>query len=437
MENYIESVRNQYEDYPYPLRDPEDEQKRLLPCYGEYLGQLSHYLFRGKQDFEKGFRVLIAGCGTGDALVYIGEQLRGKKDAEIVCLDISQASMAIARKRADIRGFTNVSYIHDSLLNLPCLDLGKFDYINCTGVLHHLKSPSDGLHALKSVLKEQAAGISIMIYGRYGRTGVYQIQELMRLVNGDEADRAKEVENTKIVLGSLPETNWFQRAGELLSDHKTDGDIGIYDLFLHKQDRSYSIPEMYEFIDNSGLNFVEFTIPVVRHMLKPDEYIKDHALLERIAKYDNRTRQAIAELIIGNVFKHIFYVSNRKDTIASLDDLSNVPYFVTPAGDLYDMIDRNPGQPVTVTHPQGMKVKFWPRRYTKFVLKYINGNRSLKEVFDCVREELKDPSVNDEELLTDFRFVYDLFSSLDWMLLRDKSIAPYPTFQKLSAPMKK
>jgi hypothetical protein len=304
-------------------------------------------------------------------------------------------------------------------------------------VLHHLNSPSDGLLALKSVLKEQAAGMSIMVYGRYGRTGIYQIQDLMRLVNGDEPDRTKEVENTKIILNSLPESNWFQKAGELISDHKTDGDIGIYDLFLNKKDRPYSIPEMYELIDNAGLNFVEFTIPEVRHMLKPDEYIKDAGLIEKIKKYDTRTQQAIAELIVGNIFKHIFYVSNSKDTIASLDDLNNVPYFVAPAGDLFNIIDKNPGQIVTATHPQGMKVKFKPRLNTKFVLKYIDGNHSLKEVFDCVREECKDTSIKNEELLADFRFVYNLFNSLDWMLLRDKSIAPYPTFQELQAFMKK
>jgi 2-polyprenyl-3-methyl-5-hydroxy-6-metoxy-1,4-benzoquinol methylase len=65
---------------------------------------------------------------------------------------VSSASLAIAKKRAEIRGLTNIAWIHDSLLNLGRLGLGKFDYINCVGVLHHLENPDDGLRALLEVL---------------------------------------------------------------------------------------------------------------------------------------------------------------------------------------------------------------------------------------------------------------------------------------------
>lgn len=61
---------------------------------------INHYCFAGQQDFRNGWRVLVAGGGT--ATIYLAEQLRAT-DAEIVHLDLSAASIAIARRRAEIR----------------------------------------------------------------------------------------------------------------------------------------------------------------------------------------------------------------------------------------------------------------------------------------------------------------------------------------------
>ncbi|WP_394355825.1 class I SAM-dependent methyltransferase [Candidatus Trichorickettsia mobilis] len=137
------AVQEQYQEYPYPLRYPEDENKRLISTIGDCLAVLNHYLYRGREDFKSGFRVLVAGGGTGDSLIFLGEQLKDA-GAEITYLDFSFASMEIAQKRAAVRGLKNITWIHDSILNIPKLNLGKFDFINCSGVLHHLASPDEG-----------------------------------------------------------------------------------------------------------------------------------------------------------------------------------------------------------------------------------------------------------------------------------------------------
>ena len=140
----------------------------------EDLPMINHYCFAGRQSFANGFRALVAGGGTGDATIFLAEQLK-HTDAQIVHLDMSQASIAIAQERAKIRGLTNISWLHDSLLNLPKLGLEKFDYINCSGVLHHLADPDDGFHALLSVLADDGA-VGLMLYATTGRTSVYQMQ---------------------------------------------------------------------------------------------------------------------------------------------------------------------------------------------------------------------------------------------------------------------
>ena len=121
-DNYLPDVRSQYEALPYPARNPQDDHQRLVRTWLEDLPMVNHYGFAGKQSFGHRFRALVAGGGTGDATIFLAEQLR-HTDAQIVHLDMSQAAMTIARERARIRGLANIRWVHDSLLNLPALGL--------------------------------------------------------------------------------------------------------------------------------------------------------------------------------------------------------------------------------------------------------------------------------------------------------------------------
>ena len=179
--NYAPEVRAQYEDYPFPLRDPSDESKRLVVTDQDSLGKLNHFCFGGRQSFGNGFRVLVAGGGTGDHTIFLAEQLRDY-DASITYIDISRASMDIARERGRIRNLDNIEWHHGSLLDIASLGLAPFDMISCTGVLHHLPEPERGIEALRAVLATDGA-MSLMLYGRTGRLAVYASQELMSLVN--------------------------------------------------------------------------------------------------------------------------------------------------------------------------------------------------------------------------------------------------------------
>ena len=51
--------------------------------------------------------------------------------------------------------------------------------------------------------------MSIMLYAEYGRTGVYQMQDLMRRVNAGVTDIGEKLKNARAILACLPKTNWF------------------------------------------------------------------------------------------------------------------------------------------------------------------------------------------------------------------------------------
>ena len=104
-------LRAQYEAYPYPARDPRDEARRLITGSPGHLDEVNHYVFGGRLDFSKPLRVLFAGGGTGDGTIMLAQQCADAGvPAEITYVDLSDASRAIAERRANARGLTNISF---------------------------------------------------------------------------------------------------------------------------------------------------------------------------------------------------------------------------------------------------------------------------------------------------------------------------------------
>jgi SAM-dependent methyltransferase len=420
----IPDVRAQYEAMPYPPRAPADEQKRLVRTWLDDLAMISHYCFAGKETFGSGFRALVAGGGTGDTTIFLAEQLRAT-DAEIVHLDFSGASIAIAQQRADIRGLKNIRWIHDSLLNLADLDVGKFDYINCVGVLHHLADPDAGLNALLAVLKDCGA-IGLMVYAAYGRTGVYQMQSLMRLINAGELNPAEQIDRTRQILGCLPATNWFKRGETLVGDHQ-NGDAGIYDLLLHSQDRAYTVGELYEWlVDGHGLN-VELTdvergrssyLPHLLMGTRPPE------VLAAIRAMPPRRQYQIAELFHGRVQMHSCYVTRSSSCKAAYGDPDCIPFLfhepVTGA-ELAGVFARSKGQPFILDHAHtGVSITIRPGKFGPAILRHIDGRNSFRKIFTLVRRDpaFRTLAPRDDALFADFREIYETLNALERMLLR-------------------
>jgi SAM-dependent methyltransferase len=430
------AVRSQYEAYPYPVREPDEEKVRIENCWHDFLEVINFYCFKGKQNFSGTFRVLVAGGGTGDQTIFLAEQLRFNRRAEIVHLDFSANSNAIAQRRAAVRKLTNITWLNDSVLDLPSLPVGQFDYINCVGVLHHLENPADGLKALASVLKDEGA-MMLMLYGTYGRTGVYQMQELMRKINQHEPSAQRKIDNVKAVLAALPKTNWFKRGEDLIGDHREYGDAGIYDVFLHAQDRPFTVPEIYGLVEDCGLQLIEL-LEAGRARYMVETYVRDPQVLSAIRDRPKKEQQAIAELIAGDVIVHNCYLARSKDRVAGVEDLRNVPfYFLYNPPSVIDLIDKHPGQPVRIQGTlYGATIEFVPGKYTRHIFQYLDGERSLKEIFESVRRDVgrSEQELSNQELLEEFRPIYQRFNDVGWMLLRHRSVGTFRSLQELQRP---
>lgn len=302
-EGDVSALQRQYEAFPYPPRDIAAEAGGLSTGSPSHILEIDHYVFAGRRDWSRPFRALVAGGGTGDAAIMLGQQCADIGcPANITYLDLSASSMAIAESRARERGLTNIAFRQGSLLDIATHRWPPFDYIDCCGVLHHLSRPEVGLRALASVLQPEG-GIGIMLYGRFGRTGVYDIQEIMRGIRRPDEDRSLQLPALRALLAQLPGSNRIVRNPVIRHDGDQP-DAELVDMFLHSQDRAYTVPEIAALCDAAGMRIASF-VPTGRY--DPSTFILDDTLRKRFAALPSMEKAAAAELIGGNIAKHVFY----------------------------------------------------------------------------------------------------------------------------------
>jgi SAM-dependent methyltransferase len=409
-------VRQQYELLPYPARDPREEAQRLIEGSPSHLLEVNHYLFAGARDFSKPFRALVAGGGTGDGLIMLAQHLKDRGcPAEIVYLDLSKASRTIAEQRARARGLDFIKFMTGSLLDMPKLDLGRFDYIDCCGVLHHLADPSAGLSAITGALAPDG-GMGVMVYGTLGRTGVYPVQAMLRTLNAYAPAPAvtptAQLATARDLLKQLPVTNWLWR-NPAIGDHLAGGDAGLHDLLLHAQDRAYSVAELADLVRGGGLEIVAFIEP---WRYDPASYLTDRGLLQRLERLDPIARAGFAEQLAGNLKRHSVYLVPRDRAAAAVarpDDPAMVPVLRADSGDLAAALQGRSNLKVTI---DGLEVRLQLPPHSAEILGAIDGKRTIAELHQSVSGRVGDLKSWDA-FKPAFDRVYATFNKLNRLFL--------------------
>jgi SAM-dependent methyltransferase len=93
-----------------------------------------------------GMRVLDAGCGTGEALGWLWEQVQ--PGGEVVGIDLAASHVAAARARAPAAA----TVLQADLLQAP-FEPARFDLIWCVNTIHHLRDPLAGVQFLATLLR--------------------------------------------------------------------------------------------------------------------------------------------------------------------------------------------------------------------------------------------------------------------------------------------
>jgi SAM-dependent methyltransferase len=241
-------VQDFYDRYPYPR--PVDDLQNYGRLWKDYQRRLADFhLFWPAQTYREDYSILIAGCGTSQAAKYA---IRWP-GARITGIDFSPTSL---RKTEELKRKHNLTNLH--LQQLPVERAGElgdsFDQIICTGVLHHLVEPDAGLSALRGVLKPDGA-MHLMVYAPYGRAGIYMLQDFCRRLDISASDDA--IRDLITALRALPPDHPMETILRTAPDFGDEAELA--DALLHPQDRAYSVPELFEFLQRAGLAFGRWT----------------------------------------------------------------------------------------------------------------------------------------------------------------------------------
>jgi SAM-dependent methyltransferase len=310
----VGDVRVFYESHPYPAPLWDLDRHRELYRNPDRRRAQSLLLWPNKQP-RPNREILIAGCGTSQAAIHA---LR-EPDARITAIDISETSLRHTRELQRKYGLRNLDLHRLAIEEVGKLDR-SFDQIVCTGVLHHLPDPDIGLQALRNVLAPDGA-MQVMVYASYGRAGIYVMQEYCRLLG---------VGATETELRDLGAT-----IEGLSSDHPIAGvsrkakdftyPAALADALLHPQDRAYSVPEIYAWLERCGLSFGRW-VEQAPYLPQCGAIARlSHA--ERLAALAPPLQHAAVELLRGTMTKHNF--------IAYRDDRDGDSQPITFGGDAW------------------------------------------------------------------------------------------------------
>jgi predicted Zn-dependent protease/SAM-dependent methyltransferase len=242
------AVQAQYEENPYPRWHRVPPSAASVFPLRRVLRALFPHLDLARFAVAESPEILIAGCGTGyQAAITAARNPAGR----ILAVDLSGASLAYAMRRCSELKLKNVRFARADVLQLGAL-AERFDLIECTGVLHHLRDPLAGWRILAALLKRGGV-MKVALYSETGRRGVVAARELVA-GHGLGADREGVRAARQLVLAQPAASS----VRPLVHSADLYSASGTRDLLLHVQEHRFTATQLADMIRELGLEFLGF-----------------------------------------------------------------------------------------------------------------------------------------------------------------------------------
>jgi SAM-dependent methyltransferase len=303
-----EEVREFYDRYPYPRPIDSLEKYRRL-WQNPQRRRADYHLFWPPKAYKEDFSILIAGCGTSQAAKHA---LRWPA-AQVTAIDVSATSVQCTEDLKQKYSLDNLRVYQLPIERVNELDV-NFDQIVCTGVLHHLEDPDVGLRALRGVLKRDGA-MHLMVYAPHGRAGIYMLQEFCKRTGLRATDA--DIRDLIVALAALPSGHPLETLLREAPDFREGA--ALADALLHPQDRAYSVPQLFDFLEKGGMEFGRW--------IKQAPYsplcgvIAQIPQASRMARLPPAERCAAVELFRGTMVRHSL-IAYRIDNCCSMPRVS-------------------------------------------------------------------------------------------------------------------
>jgi SAM-dependent methyltransferase len=197
-------------------------------------------------------KIWVAGCGTNQA-VFTALKF---PNAEVIGTDISPKSLEICGQIASQLGVKNLRLQQESL-NKTFYE-SEFDYVICTGVIHHNADPSVPLRSLSRALKKNGV-LELMVYNYYHRIFTTAFQKAIHAIcAGDgvllnDSQMEREMAITKALIRNFPMENMMKQFLVYLADTE---ESNIADSLIQPVEHSYTVESLNELVTSGHLELL-------------------------------------------------------------------------------------------------------------------------------------------------------------------------------------
>ena len=212
---------------------------------------------------------LIAGCGTGLSTVDFARQARTTR---ILAIDLSLASLRYAKRMAERLGLANVEFGQADILQLGSLGR-QFDFIDASGVLHHLADPWQGWRILLALLRPGGI-MQVGLYSELGRRNIVAARAFIAArgyrPTADDIRRCRQdiVAAEDAQVASVAQRDDFFTLSE------------CRDLLFHVQEHRTTVPEIKSFLAANSLEFGGFFVDAATRARFAARFSKPQAALD-------------------------------------------------------------------------------------------------------------------------------------------------------------
>ena len=242
-----QAVSSMYEENPYPRWEVESisQDNLTMRQFANYKKLISH-------DFDctdKIIKVLVAGCGTGQQIVSLSGLF---KNSLIDAIDISAASLAYAKRKVEELKLDNINFSKTDILDLQSFNK-KYDYIECSGVLHHMEDPEKGFEILVNSLNSNGI-IKVGLYSSIARSTINKAREFIKNKNIKFS-----IENLRDFRTNVIEKEpIYKEFDKLLNYADFYSTSNCRDLLFHIQEKQYNLKDIKKLIDKFNMKFAGF-----------------------------------------------------------------------------------------------------------------------------------------------------------------------------------
>ena len=238
-------VKKQYEKHPYPRWRYTYKKSPL-----NFLDILNNKVKLNKIENRNKFynpNVLVAGCGTGQHILIVCNY----HNAKILGVDLSLKSLSFAKRQTNELEIDNVEYLQADILQLNKLEK-KFDIIEASGVIHHMKDPLEGLKILVDLL-EPHGFLKLGLYSEIARKHIIEARSFVK--KNKFKNTIEDIRQCREEIFNLRKNDLIQKITKLKDFYSIST---VRDLIFHVKEHRFTLPQISKILHDFKLIFLGF-----------------------------------------------------------------------------------------------------------------------------------------------------------------------------------